>query len=501
MSESYTAWDDNLYEWPPPDGWYEASDGRWWPEGYGPAAEAAAVSSDGPAPTTATATASPAGRTNGHDPAWRPDPAPEGGPVFEDPERTSVFPAGGLSAEAASRTERLEAEGRRRVYDELPPIDDVFGGRDPYADDEEEPAPPAWDGARYDRTLDGPELDALAADLRAAAGPAYTADAAPDTADAGPDPAPAPPPPADAGSFRPGPAGPAPGPFDEIDVDSTTRLPLDLGPADFGAAPPAGPDARPVFGSDPGPAPGLPDPGLGGPGGGFGGAGFGSADSLAPPRPEPQLAGFDRRPLDVALDGAGAPRRSWPLVVIGVAVTAVVILGTLYFLLRGNSANGARGVDTSSSARGSFNQPYDFGIGVVVFYNDQTSGQERRWVIQVLTPVSDATRQLVDNAKAAAPGNGEVLALTRVRVTYQSGPAPGSVADLRLNAIGSSKKKLTTSDACSAVADPLQLAASLNVLESVEGNLCWKTPAADLDSLKLAVEAGPAAGTVHLALH
>ncbi|MEM9564275.1 MAG: hypothetical protein AAGA93_16755 [Actinomycetota bacterium] len=33
---SYTAWDDKLYQWPPPDGWYEANDGKWWPEGYGP---------------------------------------------------------------------------------------------------------------------------------------------------------------------------------------------------------------------------------------------------------------------------------------------------------------------------------------------------------------------------------------------------------------------------------------------------------------------------------
>ena len=33
---SYTAWDDNRYQWPPPEGWYQASDGKWWPEGYGP---------------------------------------------------------------------------------------------------------------------------------------------------------------------------------------------------------------------------------------------------------------------------------------------------------------------------------------------------------------------------------------------------------------------------------------------------------------------------------
>ena len=35
---TYTAWDDNQYQWPPPDGWYEATDGKWWPEGYGPPA-------------------------------------------------------------------------------------------------------------------------------------------------------------------------------------------------------------------------------------------------------------------------------------------------------------------------------------------------------------------------------------------------------------------------------------------------------------------------------
>ncbi len=41
MSEAtYTAWDDNSYPWPPPDGWYQAGDGKWWPEGYGPQAGA-----------------------------------------------------------------------------------------------------------------------------------------------------------------------------------------------------------------------------------------------------------------------------------------------------------------------------------------------------------------------------------------------------------------------------------------------------------------------------
>ncbi len=39
--ESYQAWDGKKYKWPPPEGWYVASDKKWWPEGYGPKANAA----------------------------------------------------------------------------------------------------------------------------------------------------------------------------------------------------------------------------------------------------------------------------------------------------------------------------------------------------------------------------------------------------------------------------------------------------------------------------
>ncbi len=36
MSATYLAWNGQPYPWPPPDGWYEASDGRWWADGTGP---------------------------------------------------------------------------------------------------------------------------------------------------------------------------------------------------------------------------------------------------------------------------------------------------------------------------------------------------------------------------------------------------------------------------------------------------------------------------------
>ncbi len=54
MSESYVAWDNNEYPWPPPDGWYQSPDKLWWPEGYGP----------GPAPVVES-------------PPMRPSPAAE----------------------------------------------------------------------------------------------------------------------------------------------------------------------------------------------------------------------------------------------------------------------------------------------------------------------------------------------------------------------------------------------------------------------------------------
>lgn len=36
MSGTYIAWNGEPYPWPPPDGWYKGSDGRWWAPGSGP---------------------------------------------------------------------------------------------------------------------------------------------------------------------------------------------------------------------------------------------------------------------------------------------------------------------------------------------------------------------------------------------------------------------------------------------------------------------------------
>jgi len=38
MGTTYIAWDGNEYEWPPPKGWYQAIDNRWWAPDTGPVA-------------------------------------------------------------------------------------------------------------------------------------------------------------------------------------------------------------------------------------------------------------------------------------------------------------------------------------------------------------------------------------------------------------------------------------------------------------------------------
>lgn len=546
MSEaSYTAWDDNLYAWPPPEGWYQASDGRWWPAGYGPAERSPA--SDAPAAEAAAVV--PA--------AGSPDPYDQ---------RTSAIPAGGLAAAAAASgpVERAEAETRRRVFDELPPIDDVFGGIDPYADDEEamgsEPAAaggegdepavqappgPAGNGSLSSPPAAPPPPSALLGDPGAGNGSAPDTDP-PGFHDAVTVFAPSPPPPprreptgddptgpmagSPAAPPEPPPAPPASGagpgrpPVEEWaaattilprdDDGATTQLDLDaLQEADRaasrgGPSPSAWPDQRAGgWGPDAdwpddegrrrGPVPAAREPALAG-----GGAGF--HREFAEPDDEPSgRAGGYGGYGDVPLGAAPAPRRWWPLVAIGLAVLVAAASIGGYFLLRDDSQNSATdgGDPAGEGPPGSFASPYPFGKVVVVYYNDEATNEQRRWVIQVLAPVADATQQLVSAGTASAPGQGEVLAQVRVRITYQSGPEPGSLSDLRFKAVGGAPgTEFDAAAACPAAA-PLDEAAQVTVLDSAEGDLCWRIPQGELATLKLAVEAEAADGTVHMELN
>ncbi len=599
MSEaSYTAWDDNLYAWPPPEGWYQASDGRWWPAGYGPAVQAPA-----------------SGAAAG--------PMEASGPGAVDPydQRTSAIPAGGLAAAAAASgtgpAERAEAETRRRVFDELPPIDDVFGGIDPYADDEEAMASPPPEPERREPAGFDPGPTPIGSDgpgvpgadpaghgylLLGPSGPSNPGADSPagNGTLSGPPAAPPPPP-----SFLlGGPGGdngsaPYAGPpaFDEAATVFAPSAPPPRPDSAPAADDPTGPmagrptesphDDPPVIASGPGRPPvedwattttilprdddgatsqldldalreadraagahrnpelhrdhepyrdggGYQDPGPGRSRGDRRDADWGADADWAPgdegirrpvpADPEPVLAaggaGFHRDQSgpdddpsdrsggygdygDVPIGAAPAPRRWWPLVAIGLAVLVAAASIGGYFALRDDTQNSATadGDPATDGTPGSFASPYPFGKVVVVYYNDEATKEQRRWVIQVLAPVVDATQQLVGAGTAAAPGQGEVLAQTRVRITYQSGPEPGSLSDLRFKAVGAAPGTVFDAAVACPAAAPLDEAAQVTVLDSAEGDLCWRIPQGELATLKLAVEAEAADGTVHMELN
>jgi len=568
---SYTAWDDNLYAWPPPEGWYRATDGRWWPAGYGPAGQATASS-----PATGEAA------------------VPEAGGLDPYDQRTSAIPAGGLAAAASGPVERAEAETRRRVFDELPPIDDVFGGIDPYADDEEaissppavetrERGEPPAEGARRPVGSDGPgaappdfpdrgylllgpadeEPRPLAANGAAGGPPAAppppssllgdsgggnraAGEAEPAPFDAAATvfaPSPAPP---DARAADGDPTGllaggatvpPEPSPGPPARADRPGRPPVEewatattiLGRDDDGATTQLHIEAPRAAERATSPAAVSPGARAGERAGGWGSEADWDDDDgdggrrSAPPDRDPVPSGGAAFPRDlggpgddlsdrsgrsggygdVPLGTAPAPRRWWPLVAIGLALLVAAASIGGYFLLRDdNQSASTDDVELAGEGPpGSFASPYPFGKVVVVYYNDEATKEQRRWVIQVLAPVADATQQLVGAGTAEAPSPGEVLALARVRITYQSGPAPGSLSDLRFKAVGAVPGTVFDAAVACPAASPLDEAAQVKVLDSAEGDLCWRIPQAELVTLKLGVEAEAADGTVHMELN
>jgi len=604
---SYTAWDDNLYEWPPPEGWYQANDGKWWPEGYGPAGSGS--------PDDPSATPGPNEHaSNGTEDA--------NASLLYEVERTSIFPAGGAGLVGTSSSEeRIEAESQRPVYDELPPIDDVFGGSDPYADDDEgeltafvgpppsiddlpgisDDAEPPSPSADFGLEADGTVDDELATDSAGFVIEEHDFEE-PTTDHPGPDD------PAFADAGRPA-------VVDHVEPVEGHRL---VDHVEEEIEPVEGhrlvdhveEEIEPVddeFGSveDQHESVSVDDDGLGSleddalesvsDDDGLGSLeddglesvsdddGLGSLEdhglesvsvdddglkslsvdddglgSLEDHDAEPvdELGSLDHHvaAVDHSLDAPveveddfdpaaavgngvhlgelpeqevdtgehddsgqhelvasgypddqgpdGSSRSSWPLIAAGLAVLLVAAGVGAFALLRQDEAPVGFDLEAALAQRGdgSLSEPYSSGTGVVVFYNDDVSGEQRRWVIQVVDTVSDRTDQLLAEGASQAPGDGEVLAVTRVRVTYQSGPSPGPSGDLALSSIGSSLTLFGTAHGCAGVDDELVLSAALEPGQAVEGNICWRIPSSDLPDLKLAVEARPVEGIVFMNL-
>ena len=123
MSETYIGWDGESYPWPPPEGWYEASDGRWWAPGTGPgSASGAGFEGDpfqgvtpGAGPPAEAASFDP-GATAPYTPSFEQQQQPgQVPPPRQDPVAPQNHPQpGATAAELAGRTARLST-------DDMPP--------------------------------------------------------------------------------------------------------------------------------------------------------------------------------------------------------------------------------------------------------------------------------------------------------------------------------------------------------------------------------------------
>ncbi len=96
---TYLAWDGNEYPWPPPQGWYTAVDGRWWPEGYGPGPATSAPTVAAPTDPTTVIPTAPAPEPTA---VWSPAPAPAVDP-FGVPAQASPAPNLGEPSSAGGK--------------------------------------------------------------------------------------------------------------------------------------------------------------------------------------------------------------------------------------------------------------------------------------------------------------------------------------------------------------------------------------------------------------
>lgn len=150
---------------------------------------------------------------------------------------------------------------------------------------------------------------------------------------------------------------------------------------------------------------------------------------------------------------------------------------------------------------GTFENPHAFGDSVTIFYED-FDGVEKTWVVQILEPAYDGTSDVMDeNQFNDPPPDGEAFAIARVKITYESGPAPGSVSELNLKAVGPSAVVLTWfGNYCGVVPDSLETSAELFPGGSTEGNLCFSTAEGDIGAMTMLIDTFAADGEVYLSM-
>ena len=509
---SYTAWDDKQYVWPPPDGWYEAPDGKWWPEGYGPPQ---VVETQAPAPADASTSASSAVADVVDD---RSDMAADvsgqalSGTGFADATSSAAsgvngWVSDGPGLDAVSDVDPSNLVGTSDLAGaadlagtaDLAGAADLAGGPDLVGTTEfagtAEFAASTAEAANGIDVASG--LDAVSdidvpsgADGLADAG--SIADAVTDVGD----------------SSAIGELAAAAPSMDQSAADASTTI---VGSESFDASTSAATQAfgtglmppmadRPAaadLGTSGGNAEGFHADGLSGP--------PGRADlSASAPAPAPEsfedLAAaapvtspppMDHVAEQQAILDAKPKGSSRGLLFAILGVVALVIIGAALFFALGGDADTTAG-ETVTTGPGSVSEPHPRVTGVVVFYPD--ADVEQRWIVEVLEPVRDVSEEFENDGSL-------MLAATRVRVTNDSGVEGASLDDLRFNLVDAAGAVIVRTDnSCPPGVDDFGYAASVAVQDSVEGTVCWAIPSADLAGLILGIESSKVQGRVHIQL-
>lgn len=220
-------------------------------------------------------------------------------------------------------------------------------------------------------------------------------------------------------------------------------------------------------------------------------------------------------------DTGSDSKKTMLLVALGLAVAAILVAIPVILFLKssddtesttstttavedssGTTATTAAVADTApprGTGPGSLDEPWSVGDPIIVSYAEPDA-EASRWTVQVTAAVVDAST-ILQNADASnsGPASGNVYAMVPVKLTYKSGPTSISALELNLNGFGTSGTVYTqTSNSCGSVPEQLDLTASLQPGDSIEGHVCWEVPASELASLKLLVQVLDAQGVVYI---
>ncbi len=177
------------------------------------------------------------------------------------------------------------------------------------------------------------------------------------------------------------------------------------------------------------------------------------------------------------------------LLIAGAALLAlVVVAGVAFVLTRSSDGDDAVAFDPTA-AKGSAANPHDAGDLVRISYDDPDSGERIEWTIEALEAPADSSSDGGDDADATVP----------LRVALTESSDLENLSLLSFKAVSSDGKRTSIGE-CGPLTSPLPSDRAVSVDETVEGQVCWQVPTADLATITMMIEVDGIDGAVHMKL-